>query len=308
MAALFVEGYHACRADDVSARWVAAGLGDEDDPSSFRQHRVPAGMDALVRALRCGLDPERVRVRLGAAVTELRWARGRVAVRAAGPGGRALEPFRARAAVVTVPLGVLQEGAIRFVPDLPAKRRAAARLAMGQAFKIVLRFRREFWEDERFLLRRRAPGVELPPGLHFVHSPGAEVPTWWTPAPLRAPILTGWAGGRRAEELLDLPAPARAERALAALARILAVPRARLEENLEAASQHDWRSDPLSRGAYSYVRAGGAAAPRALARPEGGTLFFAGEATDLRETGTVEGALASGRRAARQAAEALGAR
>lgn len=309
MAALFVEGYHACRADDVSLRWVAAGLGDGHDPAGFRQHRLPGGMDALVQALRQSLDPERVRLRLGTPVTEILWKRGRVAVRAVGAaGGRTLEPFRARAAVVTVPLGVLQEGSIRFVPDLPAKRRAASRLAMGQAFKIVLRFRREFWEDGGFLRRRQARGIELPPGLHFVHSPETEVPTWWTPAPLRAPILTGWAGGRRAEALLDLPGPARTERALQALARILAVPRSRLEENLESAAQHDWRSDPFSRGAYAYVRVGGAEAPRALGRPEEGTLFFAGEATEPRETGTVEGALASGRRAARQVAEALGTR
>ncbi|HXG61605.1 MAG TPA: FAD-dependent oxidoreductase, partial [Planctomycetota bacterium] len=63
-AALFVEGYHACRADDASARWLAAGLGAADDPAAARQHRLPAGMGALVLALRRGLDPERVRLRL----------------------------------------------------------------------------------------------------------------------------------------------------------------------------------------------------------------------------------------------------
>jgi monoamine oxidase len=45
---------------------------------------------------------------------------------------------------------------------------------------------------------------------------------------------------------------------------------------------------------------GGLSAQRALARPCEGTLFFAGEATDAEEMGTVAGAIASGRRAARQ--------
>jgi monoamine oxidase len=68
---------------------------------------------------------------------------------------------------------------------------------------------------------------------------------------------------------------------------------------------HDWRGDPYSRGAYSAVAVGGTTAQRALSRPHEGTLFFAGEATEPDETGTVSGALASGARAARQALEVL---
>ena len=64
---------------------------------------------------------------------------------------------------------------------------------------------------------------------------------------------------------------------------------------------HDWQADPRALGAYSYVLAGGSRARRALARPLEQTLFFAGEACDVEgEAGTVGGALASGRRAARE--------
>jgi monoamine oxidase len=45
-----------------------------------------------------------------------------------------------------------------------------------------------------------------------------------------------------------------------------------------------------------------------LARPLDATLFFAGEATEPEETGTVSGAIASGRRAARQVEMVLGSR
>ena len=80
----------------------------------------------------------------------------------------------------------------------------------------------------------------------------------------------------------------------------MAVPRRELEENLDAWASHDWRADPFARGAYSYVGVGGSNAPRALGRPVEGTLFFAGEATNGEQIGTVAGALGSGRRAARE--------
>lgn len=62
----------------------------------------------------------------------------------------------------------------------------------------------------------------------------------------------------------------------------------------------DWQHDPFSRGAYSYVAVGNAAAPHRLADAVENTLFFAGEATDERQEGTVAGALASGYRAAEE--------
>jgi monoamine oxidase len=69
---------------------------------------------------------------------------------------------------------------------------------------------------------------------------------------------------------------------------------------------HDWSRDVFARGAYSYVLAGGTDAASALARPVRGTLFFAGEATDVEgRTGTVHGAIATGYRAAALAVRAL---
>ena len=56
----------------------------------------------------------------------------------------------------------------------------------------------------------------------------------------------------------------------------------------------------LCRGGYSYVRVGGEGAREWLAEPIEDTLFFAGEATDVEEAGTVAGALRSGERAARE--------
>jgi monoamine oxidase len=76
-----------------------------------------------------------------------------------------------------------------------------------------------------------------------------------------------------------------------------------LENLVEKVSWHDWEQDPFSRGAYSYVKVGGETAQHHLGTPVEGTLFFAGEATDVNgHNGTVHGALAS---AARVAGEIL---
>lgn len=62
-----------------------------------------------------------------------------------------------------------------------------------------------------------------------------------------------------------------------------------------------WGADPYARGAFSFYRVGsGPSDRRALAAPVGDRLYFAGEATSDDAPGTVQGALLSGRRAARQ--------
>lgn len=90
------------------------------------------------------------------------------------------------------------------------------------------------------------------------------------------------------------------ERCIDELAATLALPRARLAASVRAHYFHDYASDPLARGAYSYTRVGGGGAAEVLARPLGDKLYFAGEATDAAYEGTVAGALASGVRAATQ--------
>jgi len=118
-------------------------------------------------------------------------------------------------------------------------------------------------------------------------------------------VLTGYVGAVAAEQLLAEEPPSRLERSLVALSEVLAVPRRELEDQLDASASHDWRADPFARGAYSYIGVSGNGAPRALGRPVDRTLFFAGEATNGAEIGTVAGALSSGRRAAREVLRVL---
>jgi monoamine oxidase len=301
----FIEGFYAAHPERLSAQSLAA----EADPGSAeekevagKQFRIGNGGDALMKWLRDGLNPERTEVRLSTAAEAVRWRKGGggVTVECRGGDGVALTTLSARAALVTLPHAVLKAGALRFEPAIPAKQKALAGMETGQVFKIVLRFREAFWETNAFLSERRGKSPSNRAGINFLHAHGAELPTWWTTMPVRSPVLVGWVGAVAAEAILSEEPLSRLERSLVALSEILAVPRRELEEQLDAWTSHDWRADPFARGAYSYIGVGGIGAPRALGRPVEGTLFFAGEATNGEQIGTVAGALSSGRRAARE--------
>ena len=83
------------------------------------------------------------------------------------------------------------------------------------------------------------------------------------------------------------------------------VNRRKIDSLLDSVHMHNWQADPFSRGAYSYAGVGGEGAHNSLAKPVAGTIFFAGEATTAEETGTVAGAITTGRRAAKQLLAAL---
>ncbi|MFN2570221.1 MAG: flavin monoamine oxidase family protein [Gemmatimonadales bacterium] len=303
----FVQGFYAAIPERLSAKSLAAEAeeGGEDDAVEGKQFRIANGNDALMKWLRDGLDPERTEVRLSTIAQSVAWKRGRVRVACCGGDRSPLTTLRARCVIVALPHAILKAGMVVFDPALPGKHRALAGIETGQIFKIALRFREAFWENAEFLRERRVQKSYAGRGMHFLHAHGVEVPTWWTTLPVRSSILTGWLGGVGAEQLLAEEPQSRLERSLVALSDILAVPRRELEEQLDASASHDWRADPFARGAYSYIGVGGMGAPRALARPVDHTLFFAGEATQGDQIGTVAGALTSGRRAAREVLRVL---
>jgi len=303
----FLQGFYAAHPDRLSAQSLAVevrGTAERDEVAGG-QFRIANGGDALMKWLRDGLAPDRTELRLSTVAQTVDWKRGAVRVGCRGADRAPLPTVSARTALITLPLAVLKAGMVRFDPALPAKQRALAALETGQVFKIVLRFRDAFWDDAEFLKERRGPSSTGRGGLNFLHGRGAEVPTWWTTLPVRSPVLVGYVGAVAAEQLLAEDPPSRLERTLVALSEILAVPRRELEDQLDASASHDWHADPFARGAYSYIGVGGVGAPRALGRPVERTLFFAGEATDGLQIGTVAGALASGRRAAREVLRVL---
>jgi monoamine oxidase len=181
-------------------------------------------------------------------------------------------------------------GAILFDPDPTVIRRAIQQLAMGDVVRVTLRFRTSFWESDDELAN-----------LSFLHAPDAPLPTWWTQSPVRAPVVTAWAGGPRAANYLGREPCAIVSAALDAMATAFQIKRSGIAEELAGWRYHNWRNDPFSRGAYSYIPAGALHAVAALTRPVEDTLFFAGEASDgAGHWGTVHGAIRSAERAATQ--------
>lgn len=306
LACTFVEGYHAAHADRISA--LALRTADEEQEqesvSGNAQFRIASGYDSVMQWLLAGVSPQ-TDLRLGTTVHAIRWRDGDVVIEARR--GHVEETIRARTAVITIPIGVWKAprdapGFIAFDPSLDEKERAVAQLEPGHVVKIAFRFRERFWDDDELLRARTTTQRDLQRGtpLNFVHTNDPYMPTWWTFAPVRVPVLTGWSGGHAADRLLAESPSARVDRALDAMASAFGVKRRRLESLLVATYTHDWQADPFSRCAYSYAGVGGSNAHKLLAKPVARTLFFAGEATSGDETGTVGGAIESGRRAARE--------
>src|SRR5205823_8412986 len=90
------------------------------------------------------------------------------------------------------------------------------------------------------------------------------------------------------------------DQAIASLALIFNISFETIRDQLEASYLHDWRHDPFSRGAYSYVPVNGLDAQKILSQPIDNRLLFAGEATSIGHIGTVHGAIQSGQRAAQE--------
>jgi len=295
-AAAYVEGFHACNASRISAHALARWYRSDREIQGHRGFRFPNGYEGLVGALAAATKPDLLAVWLNTVVTEIAWNPGTVEVTAQSPDPQHAS-VRAEAAVITLPLGVLQapleaSGAVHFRPELPEKADALKQLEMGAAIRLVLCFRHCFWTDPKLV---RSPM----PDMSFLSSPEELFPTWWPSVSTGTAMLTGWSGGVRAEQLSGRGSAAIMERGLEVLHRIFGVPLEALRDLVQESFVHDWQSDPYCRGAYSYALADGKEAARRLAAPVGNTLFFAGEATDCSgHNGTVHGAIASGQRAA----------
>ncbi len=304
-ANMYAQGYDAADPATVSIRWLAQGEAASDAADGDRQFHVLEGYDRIVEWLRRSLHPARSTLHLNTVARELQWTPGHVELSAQTAFGAPIDAFTARAAVVTLPLGVLAAppdatGAVRFTPDLPEKRAALDLLGMGHNLKLVLRFRDLFWDTPL----KQHPALPTLPQLSFIFGGDAFIPTWWTRYPLLSPQITAWAGGPRLAALASETNESIADKALDSFAHLLGVPRSVVDAELEAWHFHNWGADPYARGSYSWVKVGGADAPSAPSRlgaPVAGTLFFAGEATDdTGNTGTVHAALASGYRAAHE--------
>lgn len=274
----YVEGFHAAPVSGMSSIAFAKSEEAAEKADGTRQFRLRQGYSSLIESLL--REIKHVPISYDTNVVNIRWEPGFVEVNTLTNSGP--RRFEANKCLITVPLGVLRE-AIDFSPALIEKEKAIHSLQAGQVTKLMLQFHSRFWPVENF---------------GFIHSADKWLPTWWSDE--RGPLLTGWAGGTRAQTLNQESKEVLVAEALRALSAIFQIPRDELRNLLVTTCFHNWSSDPFARGAYSFTPAGMISMCECLREPVADTLFFAGEATDSRGSqGTVHGAIASGEREAK---------
>ncbi len=192
----------------------------------------------------------------------------------------------AEAVIVTVPTSVLAKGAIRFGPNLPQKTEQAINdLPLGSYNHIVLQMTGNLFEVPQDTMLCYA-GNGGTAGL-LVNAGGSGL-TYFDVAGDFGAGLTRQGEG------------AMVEFARAALKDMLG---GEGPANLTKAKAFPWEANPLAGGAYSAARPGKARARERLKDPVVDRLFFAGEATNISQPATLDGAIKEGARAARLAAD-----
>lgn len=264
----------------VATSGLLLSIGEESDRISARDYQrlwsgddfvVPSGYGNLVARHGEGLD-----IRLGEPVEAIRWD---------GPGVEITTrsgTLKARACIVTVPVGVLKAGRIRFTPALPARTRDALNgIGMGALTKIALKV-----EGDRF-------GIK--PGMSYLEAGSPKAMMNIDLFPDDRDIVIAYCGGDYARDLSRAGTVAARDHVTELLAKMVGES---FREAVTGVSFPAWWTDPFSHGSYSVCQPGFETARDRLAEPIGGRIWLAGEATAGGGAMTVGGATLAGRAAA----------
>jgi len=255
---------------------------DDDEAYTGPDLLLPRGYQTITKGLAKGLD-----IRTAAKVTEISHTKTSVSVTTSKG------TFEGDRVIVTLPLGILKRDDVTFSPPLPEKKRTAIkRLGMGVLNKFYMKFPEVFWQD-----RPETAGYL---GNPFPKS-RLEIREYFTvDAMLKQPILLGFSAGSHARELEKVGQKALQEACMQTFRRAYG----RKVPDPVAVLQTKWASDPYAYGSYSYIAVGARGEDyEVLGQPVGERLFFAGEATNRENPGTVHGAYSSGLKAAESIAD-----
>ena len=284
----YVQSFNAADYRHIGVHSLAVQQRAEEEIGSNKVFRIREGYDRVPEFVASKVRTAGGRIELSRPVEKVEWERGRVQVSARDSGE--LAQYTAEQAVVSVPLGVLQQLGVLFEP-VPSALIAANQLAMGNVRRFSLLFRERWWAEHQVNL----------PQMGFLFAQDSMPPVWWTTHPAETPVLTGWIGGPRSAAFDQCTREQIGDTGCQELARIFSLPLAYLRGQLICCATHDWQTDSFTCGAYSYVPARGLDAVLKMATPVQDTLYFAGEHTDLTgHWGTVHAAMRSGMRAAKQ--------
>lgn len=191
-------------------------------------------------------------------------------------------------AIVTVPLGVLKNKSINFVPPLtPEKEQSIERLEMGTLNKVFIEFDKRFWPTKAHRLG------------HITGDTNASIEFLPARPGLNNRVLVAYISGDYAR---SLERKSKEEVANIIISQIKKMFPRISKSNLVDILITRWDSDSFTHGSYSYIPPNASLDDlEILSKPIGNSLLFAGEATSRDYNATVHGAYLSGLRAASQA-------
>jgi len=255
---------HAADPDQVSVRDVMSQAANGGD------WPVRDGLGRMMTRL--GAD---IPVSLNTVALEIDWSpRDHVTVRT----NRGV--VTARVALITVSIGILQSGRIKFHPALPAATLSAIDgFSPGVANRVALYFDRDVFGDSPSNLTI-VDGDAEPLAIH--------IPTFGFN------YVVGQIGGRFASHLTRAGQKAATDYVLD---RVAAVFGADVRRHFVRSIVSAWDTDPWVLGAYASVKPGQFGAREKLAHPVENRLFFAGEAVGMPMVATCGGAYWSGTQA-----------
>ncbi|MFG2344713.1 flavin monoamine oxidase family protein [Streptomyces phaeochromogenes] len=199
-------------------------------------------------------------IQLDTVVRRVEHSPGHVVVHAEQEGSQVT--YRARAAVVALPVAVLNADAVEFSPPLPKEKTDAFKAVPHVAIsKVVMEFDRPVFPDD---------------ADHVVEA-GRQL--WLMNAAMGDPdhsgrIVLAGAEEAEAERLLAMPAEQRHREYLEVIRGIAGDPGLTPVKVME----HEWAKDPFARAAFTHSWK--VTGVRRIYRPVGDTLFWAGIVTD----------------------------
>jgi monoamine oxidase len=265
--------HYVAQADGLDAMLGTRG-------GAIEQHFVEGSHEIAVRVADELGDAS---VRLGSPVTRIDWTDDAVTVHTDDG------PTTARRVIVAIPPAMRRR--IRFVPELPAPhRRLAQRWSAGILSKVHAVYDRPFWRDEG--LSGMTISDEGPIFITFDASPRDS----------SRGVLLGFIGGDYAREWDAVDAAERRVRALSALTDLFGE-RARQPSGYidQRWGEEDW----LGGGPTAAPGPGAVRRLQAQLTEPIGPIHWAGTETARRWAGHMDGAVAAGERAAREAAVEL---
>nr|XP_010918622.1 lysine-specific histone demethylase 1 homolog 3 [Elaeis guineensis] len=265
---------------------------DQDDPYDMGGDHcfLPGGNGRLIQAL-----AENVPIIYEKTVHTIRYGGDGVQVVAGG------QVYEGDMALCTVPLGVLKNGSIKFVPELPQRKLdGIKRLGFGLLNKVAMLFPYVFWS------------TDLDTFGHLSDDPSrrGEFFLFYSYATVAGgPLLIALVAGEAAHNFESMP-PTDAVTVVLQILRGIYEPQGiEVPDPLQSVCTR-WGTDSFSLGSYSHVAVGASGDDYdILAESVGdGRLFFAGEATTRRYPATMHGAFISGLREAANMAHHANAR